>query len=395
MQDRELNVLFLLAKVNCNDGIASYCDTLLDGLSKRNVRVFIASGNVYWDEPSKGRRRNSLEHNAVEWRIYPQLRLIPSIAEFIELTKFVRAQNISVIHLHGLSMLLWGRAISLVTGARLVTTYHPSAWGNLQNVRAMVAEGLKAKQRLFLNLLFPDKLIVLSEESKKFIGRYAPGFKKRITKILGSASTIYRPPQPAERIQARAEFGYCQTDFVCLLLGRLSWNKGQDVLIEAARIVRDQHPALDLKCLFVGSGGEHQEIKNLVSSDELDRGIFKFLAFVPHAERAMWAADVFVLPSRVEGFALAIAEAMATGLVPIRTPSGGALDQIVEGETGLVIPFEDPNALAKAIVTLTDAERRKAMSANCVARATRLFSTDTMCDSTRSVYAELSNTKSR
>ena len=85
-----------------------------------------------------------------------------------------------------------------------------------------------------------------------------------------------------------------------------------------------------------------------------------------------------------------IAEAMATGLVPIRTPSGGALDQIVEGETGLLIPFDNPNALAQAIVALSDAERRKVMSANCVARAARLFSADAMFDSTRAVYVELS-----
>jgi len=137
MQDQELNVLFLLAKVNCNDGIASYCETLLDGLSKRKVRFFIASGSVYfWDEPTR-KRRDAIQINAIEWRIYPQLRSAPRITEFIDLAKFVRARNISVINVHGLSMLLWGRALSLVTGARLVATYHPSAWGDLQNVRAM------------------------------------------------------------------------------------------------------------------------------------------------------------------------------------------------------------------------------------------------------------------
>ena len=123
----------------------------------------------------------------------------------------------------------------------------------------------------------------------------------------------------------------------------------------------------------MGIGDAELEIKALVSSEELDRGIFRFLGYIDRAQHAMWAADVFVLPSRVEGFALVIAEAMATGLVPIRTPSGGALDQIVEGETGLLIPFENPNALAMAIVALSDAERRKVMSANCVARAADCF----------------------
>lgn len=182
---------------------------------------------------------------------------------------------------------------------------------------------------------------------------------------------------------------------MCLLLGRLSWNKGQDLLIEAARMVRKEHPRLELKCLFVGSGDDENEIKSLTSPEELDRAIFKFLGYIDRPECAMWAADVFVLPSRLEGFALVIAEAMATGLVPIRTPSGGALDQIVEGKTGLIIPFENPRALAEAIVTLSNADKRKTMSANCVERATRLFSADTMCDSTRAIYAELSECRSR
>jgi glycosyltransferase involved in cell wall biosynthesis len=389
MQDKEVNILFLFGKVNCNNGIASYCETLLDGLSKRKMRFFIASGPVFFDEHTRA-RRDALAINAVEWRIYPQLRHTPSIAEFIELARFVRVQNISVINVHGLSMLLWGRTLSLVTGTRLVAAYHPSASGDLLKVRTKAAETLTATRRLFLNLLFPDKLIVLSEESKKFIERNAPGFKKRVKKIQGGVNPIFRPPQPAERAEARSEFGYCQTDFVCLLLGRLSWNKGQDVLIEAVRIVRNQHPTLDLKGLFVGIGDAEQEIKKLVSSEELDRGIFRFLGYIDRPQHAMWAADVFVLPSRVEGFALVIAEAMATGLVPIRTPSGGALDQIVEGETGLLIPFDNPNALAKAIAALSDAERRKAMRANCVARAARFFSADAMCDSTRAVYEELS-----
>lgn len=176
MSDSELNILFLLSKVVCNDGIASYCDTLSNGLAKGGGRFYIVSGIVYVDEQSR-RRKHALESNAIEWRIYPRLRLIPRIGELIALAKFVRERDIRVIHVHGLSMLLWGRVLSVVTGAQLIATYHPSAWGDLQNVRAMAAKRLNAAQRIFLNLLFPDKLIVLSEESRKFIERGAPSFK--------------------------------------------------------------------------------------------------------------------------------------------------------------------------------------------------------------------------
>jgi hypothetical protein len=82
MQDHELNVLFLFYKIDCHDGIASYCDTLIGGLSKRNVRFFIASGSVNFDNNTR-KRRDAIECNAIELRIYPKLRLIPRISEVI------------------------------------------------------------------------------------------------------------------------------------------------------------------------------------------------------------------------------------------------------------------------------------------------------------------------
>ena len=388
MQDKKFNVLFFLLKVNCNDGIASYCETLIDGLSQQAVQCLIVSGPVASDEQTRP-RREALESKAAEWRIYPELKLIPSLAEFIELVNFVRTRNIHIINVHGLSALLWGKALSVATGARLVATYHPSAWGNLQRVRAMSNTTLTAGRRIALNLLFPDKLIVLSEETKRYIEQAAPPFKNRIIKILGGVSPVFRPPKPEERRAARAKFGYQENDLVCLLAGRLNWVKGQDVLINAARIVHDSYPNLNLKCLFLGNG-ELDEIQGLASSHELERGTFKFVGYRSCVERAMWAADIIALPSRFEGFALVIAEAMATGLVPIRTPSGGAVDQIVDGENGLLIPFEDPNALAKAIVFLSNPEKRAAMSTLCIERATRLFSSDAMCNSINRLYKELS-----
>src|SRR5215831_772560 len=113
-----MNILFLFYKIDCHDGIASYCESLLDGLSKRKLRVFIASGAVNFNENTRV-RRDAIQTNAVELRIYPRLRLIPRITEIINLARFVRAQNISVIHIHALSMLFWGQALSLLTGARL------------------------------------------------------------------------------------------------------------------------------------------------------------------------------------------------------------------------------------------------------------------------------------
>ncbi len=57
---------------------------------------------------------------------------------------------------------------------------------------------------------------------------------------------------------------------------------------------------------------------------------------------ALWAADnVRLARTGLKVSALSVVEAMATGLVPVRTPSGGAFDQIIDGKTGFIVPFED------------------------------------------------------
>ncbi|MDX2225462.1 MAG: glycosyltransferase family 4 protein, partial [Rhodospirillaceae bacterium] len=71
------------------------------------------------------------------------------------------------------------------------------------------------------------------------------------------------------------------------------------------------------------------------------------------------AADVFVLPSRDEGMSNALLEAMAAGVPALCTDVAGMRDVITPGETGLIVPPEDPDALSKALLTLlTDTDLR-------------------------------------
>jgi glycosyltransferase involved in cell wall biosynthesis len=100
----------------------------------------------------------------------------------------------------------------------------------------------------------------------------------------------------------------------------------------------------------------------------------------------LWAADVFALPSRFEGFPLGVAEAMATGLVPVRTPAGSASDQIIQGQTGFIVPFEDVDALIGALKKLADPAVRAALSRYALARAQQYFGVGPMVDETLKIY---------
>lgn len=384
-----LGVLFLAEVINVNDGIATYCQTLASGLQERDVRVYLISGPVKSDARSQG-RRDALAASFEDWQVLPGMKKFPSLGLIRKVVRFVKEHDIGAINTHGLGMLLLGRAVAALTGVRFVGTYHPSLIGGLSAVKQTGDNRFSRSQEIFLSLFMPEKLVVLSDQSVDFIRQHRIPHKERVVKIMaGTRLDHFHPPSAAERAAARAQLGLAPDDYVCVIVARLSWNKGHDLLIQAVRMLCAADPALPIRCLIVGSGAADREteIKAFAhGGDAADEQIFRFVGFIPDARTALWASDVYVLPSRFEGFAIGVVEAMAVGLVPVRTPAGGATDQIVEGETGFIVPFEDADALAEAIGQLADPQVRGEMAARNAERAKRLFGIDPMIDAILPLY---------
>jgi glycosyltransferase involved in cell wall biosynthesis len=108
-----------------------------------------------------------------------------------------------------------------------------------------------------------------------------------------------------------------------------------------------------------------------------------------------WTSDIFVLPSRLEGCALVVAEAMCCGIAPIRTPAGGTLDQIEEGKTGYIVPFDDAEALSKAIQKLANKDFRLQMGKQCAEYASSVFDRELMIEKTAELYCECSGMETK
>jgi len=387
--DTPRGVLFLAQVINCNDGITTYCQTLAEGLRARGVPVHLVSGDVKYDDQSIGKKER-LAAALAEWHVLPGMGYFPSLATIRRIARIVRANNIAAINIHGLGMLFAGRLLATLTGARLVATYHPSVSGNLENAVRSATTPWSRKRRLYLRAFFPDTLIVLSEESVQFMHLNGIPSGPRMVKLFGGTDlTQFQPPTPAQRAEARQKYGLKPDDLAIILAGRLSWVKGHDLLVKAVRKLRAEHPALPIKCLLVGSGGKDREAEIIAFAHEggdADRDAFRFLGFMSDVRQPLWGADIFVLPSRFEGFPLGVAEAMSTGLPAIRTPSGGATDQVIDGKTGFLVPFEDVDALAAAILRLADPAARQTMAAASMDRAHRYFGVEPMVDAILPLY---------
>ena len=136
-----------------------------------------------------------------------------------------------------------------------------------------------------------------------------------------------------------------------LLVGRMDRQKGVDVLLRA--MARSELTGVT-ECL-VGAGPSLGEFR----AEGEGLGLAGRLEFLGHRSHEqvrsdMAGASAFVLPSRAESFGMAVLEAMAAGLPVVTTPAGGIAEFARDGVNALVVPVDDPAALARAIRTVLD-----------------------------------------
>jgi phosphatidylinositol alpha-1,6-mannosyltransferase len=155
--------------------------------------------------------------------------------------------------------------------------------------------------------------------------------------------------------------------------------KGHDVVTRAMPLVRARVP--DARWIVVGDGPLRAELENLARECGV-AGAITFTGSLPDAERDAWLSrsHVFTMPSRLpaggsggEGFGIVYLEAAALGLPVVAGAVGGALDAVVEGQTGLLVDPEDPEAVAAALsALLLDPARAAALGAAGAARAAEM-----------------------
>jgi glycosyltransferase involved in cell wall biosynthesis len=158
-----------------------------------------------------------------------------------------------------------------------------------------------------------------------------------------------------------------------LLIGRLLRDKGVLEYVEAARIVRQQHP--DARFRLVG-WFDHNP--NALREEEVGKwvetGTIEFLGFMPDVRPAIADCDVYVLPSYREGLPRTVCEAMAMGRPIITTDAPGCRQSIVHGRNGLLVPVGDAGELARAMDRLIrDPVRLAAMGRESRALAEQRF----------------------
>jgi glycosyltransferase involved in cell wall biosynthesis len=165
-------------------------------------------------------------------------------------------------------------------------------------------------------------------------------------------------------------------------LGRLSHEKGFDVLVRAL-------PSVDAMAVLIGDGLLRRDLLELAR----ELGVQDRLEITGWREDArsyLATFDIYCLPSRFEGFPLAIAEAMLAGLPVVASDVGSVSEAVVEGETGLLVSPDDPAALAAALQKLlADPELRRKMGERGRELARKRFTASQMARAFEALYEEI------
>jgi glycosyltransferase involved in cell wall biosynthesis len=191
----------------------------------------------------------------------------------------------------------------------------------------------------------------------------------------------YSPEPPLDREAACRALGVTCDGFRVGWVGRLSPEKGPDVLVEALRQLGD----VPVMVSFVGAGPLRRALEARAAAlNVADR--IRWHGLVPGAGRLVRAFGAFTLTSRTEGTPMALLEAMA-GEVPIIAAAVGGVGDVVSTEEALLVPPEDPHAVATALrATYQDpaAARRRARAAR--QRLERAFDLGTWLGRYEAVY---------
>jgi len=226
-----------------------------------------------------------------------------------------------------------------------------------------------------------DLLLAISKSSQATLQLLRPDLETRLLYW----GTPLRQVTQEETQAARAELGAGAGDLLVGVFGRLQRWKGQDVFVEAAARVARERP--NVRFVIVGGSvfGLEPEFAEALRARVQALGIGEkvvFTGFRSDVPRLMAACDIVCHTSRGgEPFGLVLIEAMGLGRSVIATQGGGPSEIIDSDELGLLVPPDDPTALANAILALADdPARRLRIGASAAARVRERFTIEKMAD---------------
>jgi glycosyltransferase involved in cell wall biosynthesis len=305
---------------------------------------------------------------------FVKIRKVPNVVDPKlpgELLEFFRRERFPVVHTHNPLSLMYAAIPARLSGSRVVHTKHgphPEKF-----TRVMLRR---------IGALATHAFVAVSQDTIDYAKSIYEVFPWKTHVITNGTDLARFRPDAAARERVRRELGVPEGAVVWGTVGRLAPVKNHPLLIRAAA------PLLgpERRLVIVGGGQEAEATARVAR----DAGVADFVHLVGEQSDVpayLSALDVFVLSSDSEGMPLSLTEAMGVHLPLVATRVGGVPKIIDEGETGLLVPAKDAEALRAALKRLADSpELRRAMGDRGRQVAESRYSVQRMVDDYERLY---------
>lgn len=383
MSDR-IRVLRVIARLNVG-GPALHATLLTEKLDPTRYESRLVAGG---EGPREGNYLELYGRSVDRLTILPELgREIQGWSDLralVQLVRLIREFRPHILHTHTAKAGVLGRIAARLVGVPIVIhTYHGHVFHGYFS---------PAKTRFFLTVerwlaRHTDRLLTVSASLRRELLDLGIGSPERFTVIpLGLELDRFLNCEDV-RGQLRAELGVNPETLLVGIVARLVPIKRHTCFLEAAAEVARRYP----KCQFllVGDGEERVELEHLCSRLALN-GRVRFLGWRRDLERIYADLDLVVLTSANEGSPVSLIEAMASGKPVVAARVGGVPDLVEDGVTGLLVPPENPAAVAEAMgALLADARRRQTFGQAGRKRVYPAFSAERLLADMDWLYTEL------
>lgn len=279
---------------------------------------------------------------------------------------FKRAQP-HIIHAHNPTSLHYAALGKSATGAQLLMTDHGQGNGIGRAIPRRTWEKT-------------DRIVAVSEATAR--KRTESPQSARYCVIHNG---VELSPVVSNRKEIREKLNIREDSVAGIIVARIDGKKGHETLIAATEALDEKAPYL----LIVGDGVQRATLEDIAIRSPNSKQI-RFLGFRSDIPDLLAASDFFVLPSLTEGLPLSVLEAMAQKLPVIATNVGGIPELVVDGETGILIPPNDPDALANAMERMIrDPAMRRRMGEAGYHRVATEFSFNEMTRKYEALYLSL------
>jgi len=320
-------------------GIETYLWNLLSGENKEIDFYLLSMGE--WELTEKLKDK-------VIVKVFGKARINPF--KIIQIGLFLRKRKITLFVSQGVVSSAYAWAVSLFFRVPNLCIVHSDLREEYKNLFAKNAY-------LFLNLLFKNitkKYIAVSEYIKDVLVERGVEVKK-IKVIYNGVKLNLKEERKRQGVGSKEHKGKSEK-FIVGSVGRLNYEKGYDLLVKASKYLPK-----NVEIRICGEGSERKNLINLIEKNKLGKKV-KLLGFCKEIAEFYKSLDLYIQPSRSEGFGLTVVEAMFEE-IPVIVSSRGALPELVDfGKQGIVMKQLDEKniigSISEAIAVLGEIKER-------------------------------------